>query len=152
MPSRSPAKSKVPRRAVTDQPPLRSLLLRRYEALYERALALAGEHGYGFVTPAMARLFVEVGKGPLSISELARRLAISRQSLHETVSAASKLGLVALTDDPHNKRIKTVHFTAAGKRMSQAALAADRRIERQVAGRIGAANMKTLKKILSIDW
>jgi DNA-binding MarR family transcriptional regulator len=142
------ARSKSP----SDTPPLRGLLLRRYEQLYERALALAGEHGYGFVTPAMARLFIEVGKGPQSVSQLARHLAISRQSLHETVLAAAKLGLVELRDDASNRRIKTVHFTAAGKRMSQAALAADRRVERQVAARIGPASMKTLKKILALDW
>lgn len=131
---------------------LRNLLMSRYELLYDRAFAVAAEYGYGDVTPAMARLFVQIARGPLGISELARRLAISRQSVHETVLVARELGLVELADDPNNRRVRIVCFTEAGKRMSRTVLAVDRRMEKDLAGRIGAHNIATLKRILSMEW
>ena len=128
------------------------LLMRRHEWLYERAFAAASEHGYGFVTPAMARVFVQISQGPISLPELARRLAISRQSLHETVSAACDLGLVELVGDTTDKRIRIARFTEAGQRMSDTAVQVDREIERTLAQRIGAANLQTLKNILAMEW
>lgn len=133
-------------------PTLRNLLLARYELLYERGFATADEHGYGDVTPAMARLFVLVARGRFSISELARRLAISRQSVHETVRAACAMGLVELAEDPENRRVRIVRFTEAGKRMSRTVLSVDRRMERELARRIGAKNVVLLKRILTMDW
>lgn len=131
---------------------LRNLLMSRHELLYDRAFAAAADYGYGDVTPAMARLFIQVARGPLSLSELARRLAISRQSVHETVSIACGLGLVELVDDPANRRIRIVRFTENGKRMSRTVLAVDRRMERELAVRIGARNVAALKRILSEEW
>jgi DNA-binding MarR family transcriptional regulator len=136
----------------TAQPTLRNLLMSRHEWLYDRAFAAAADYGYGDVTPAMARLFVQVARGPLSISELARRLAISRQSVHETVSTACDLGLVELADDPANRRVRIVRFTESGKRMSHTVLTVDRRMERELAARIGARNVAALKRLLSLEW
>ena len=133
-------------------PTLRNLLLSRYELLYERGFATAGEHGYGDVTPAMARLFIVVARGRFSISELARRLAISRQSVHETVRMACNMGLVELAEDPDNRRVRIVRFTENGKRMSRTVLSVDRRMERELAGRIGAHNVAMLKRILGLEW
>jgi DNA-binding MarR family transcriptional regulator len=136
----------------TMTPTLRNLLLSRYELLYERGFATATEHGYGDVTPAMARVFVLVARGRFSISELARRLAISRQSVHETVRMACDMGLVELIEDPENRRVRIVRFTDAGQRMSRTVLSVDRRMERELAGRIGARNVAALKRILAMEW
>ena len=149
--SKPEAKRTRPRNA-SRGPTLRVLLMERDEWLYDRTVAKAAEYGYGAVTPAMARLFVQVARAPMSISELARRLAISRQSLHETVLAASELGLIELAEDPNNKRIRLVHFTQAGKRMSRKVLVVDRKMERELAERIGKANVEELKRILTLPW
>ncbi len=133
-------------------PTLRMLLMQKHELVYERAFAAASSYGYGFVTPAMARLFIQISSEPMSISELARRLAISRQSVHETVSAAARLGLVELVDDARNRRVRIVRFTSAGKQMSRTVLAVDLQVERAIAARIGAKNVRTLKQILSMMW
>ena len=65
---------------------------------------------------------------------------------------ARELGLVELADDPNNRRVRIVCFTEAGKRMSRTVLAVDRRMEKDLAGRIGAHNVATLKRILSMEW
>src|SRR5262245_2239452 len=117
---------------MADGPTLRVLLMRRHRLLYDRGMASASENGYGFVTPAMARLFEQIGPGPVSLSELARRLFISRQSLHETITAACEHGLVELVPDDTNKRIRIARFTEAGKRMSRIVVEVDREMERQL--------------------
>ncbi len=66
--------------------------------------------------------------------------------------AACERGLVELTDDPDNQRVRLVRFTAAGKRMSRTVLAVDRSLEREVADRIGADNLELLKAILAQPW
>jgi len=137
---------------MANEPTLRVLLMRRHEWLYERGMASATENGYGFVTPAMARVFEQIGQGPISLSELARRLAISRQSLHETITAACNHGLVELVPDAANRRIRIACFTEAGKRMSRTVVQVDRELERELARRIGNDNVQTLKNILAMDW
>ena len=137
---------------MTTEPTLRLLLMRRHQELHDRAFAAAAEHGYGFVTPAMARVFTLISQGPISLPELARRLAISRQSLHETISTACQHGLVELVGDAKNKRIRIARFTEAGKRMSKAATQVEVRLERELEARIGGDKLKALKQILSMDW
>lgn len=137
---------------MTAEPTLRILMMRRYEWLYDQAFSAAAAHGYGFVTPAMARVFSMISEGPIGLSDLARRLAISRQSLHETITAACDHGLVELVADAKNRRIRLARFTDAGKRMSRAVVAVDRRIEAELARAIGADNLDTLKSILAMPW
>lgn len=150
--SKRETKPTPPRRSASHGPTLRVLLMQKDEWLYDRTVAKAAEHGYSAVTPAMARLFVQVARAPMSVSELARRLAISRQSLHETVVAASELGLIELAEHPENKRIRIVRFTQAGKRMSRKVLIVDREMERELADRIGETNVAELKRILALEW
>lgn len=140
------------RRKASRGPTLRVLLMEKDEWLYDRTVAKAAEHGYGAVTPAMARLFVQIARASMSVSELARRLAISRQALHETVLAASELGLIELAEHPDNKRIRIVRFTQAGKRMSRKVLIVDREMERELAERIGETNVAELKRLLALPW
>ena len=93
-----------------------------------------------------------MAKGPTSVSELARRLAISRQSLHQTVMVACERGLVELAAAPDNQRVRLIRFTAAGKRMSRTVIAVDRSLERELANRIGAECVQSLKEILAMPW
>lgn len=48
------------------------------------------------------------------LSELARRAAITKQSMSELVDQVEMLGLVERRPDPTDGRAKLVHFTAAG--------------------------------------
>ena len=58
---------------------LRQLLLKRSVWFEEQIFEAAERYGYGFVTPAMNRLFAHMPRQPISISALARRLAVSRR-------------------------------------------------------------------------
>lgn len=131
---------------------LRHLLLARSEWFEQRVLEEAAQNGYGFVTPAMHRMFAHLGRQPVSLSELARRLAVSRQALHQTATEALELGLVELVDCDSDRRLRLVRFSDKGLRMSATAAQVLERLEDQLAQRIGPKDLATLRRILQKDW
>jgi DNA-binding MarR family transcriptional regulator len=131
---------------------LRHLLMTRSDWFEERVLLEAEKHGYGFVTPSMNRLFAHMRHRPMSISELARQLGISRQAVHQTLGEAMSHGLVELLDSETDKRIKLVRFSDKGLQMSAVAAKSIARIEKQVEARIGKADMEALRRILDCGW
>ena len=131
---------------------LRQLLLLRSDWFEERVLRAAPRYGYRFVTPAMHRLFAHMPAKPVSISELARRLAVSRQAVHQTVAAACRRGIVELLDDPEDGRARKVRFTAKGMKMVKSAALVVRGIEAELERRLGPKELATLRRILAKAW
>jgi len=131
---------------------LRRLLLQRSDWFEDRVLQAAPRFGYHFVTPAMHRLFAHMSSKPVSISELARRLAVSRQAVHQTVGEACRRGIVELIHDPLDARVRNVRFTAKGMSMVRSAAQAVRRIEAQLERRLGARDVAALRRILAKEW
>ena len=82
----------------TDKLFLRRLLQSRSEWVEQRLNANAARNGYGDVTPAMSRLLANLLGRPLGLSDLARRLAVSRQAVHKLASEAAQLGYVEFVD------------------------------------------------------
>jgi DNA-binding MarR family transcriptional regulator len=131
---------------------LRQLLLQRSDWFEDRVLKAAPRFGYRFVTPAMHRLFAHMPSKPVSISELARRLAVSRQAVHQTVAAACRRGIVELIEDPSDARARKVRFTAKGMKMVRSASQVVRSIETDLAGRLGPRDLAALRRILAKAW
>jgi DNA-binding MarR family transcriptional regulator len=131
---------------------LRYLLAERAHWMEAQLLAGAEQAGYGYVTPAMSRMFGQMGKTPVSLSELARRLIVSRQAVHQLANEAARHGLVAFVDDPDNKRVRLVRFTPDGEAMFASGTRTLQRIEKALAQRIGADELETLRRLLALDW
>jgi DNA-binding MarR family transcriptional regulator len=131
---------------------LRQLLLQRSDWFEDRVLKAAPRFGYRFVTPAMHRLFAHMPSKPVSISELARRLTVSRQAVHQTVAAACRRGIVELIEDPSDARARKVRFTAKGMKMVRSASQVVRSIETDLAGRLGPRDLAALRRILAKAW
>lgn len=131
---------------------LRTLLLRRVNWFEERVLEKAREHGYRMVTPAMARLFGHMGGKPAGLSELARRMGISRQAVHRLASEAIQLGLIEAVPAPQDARVVRLQFTQAGWTMSAQAAQDFDAIEAVLENRIGARNVAHLKRLLALAW
>jgi DNA-binding MarR family transcriptional regulator len=131
---------------------LRQLLLKRSSWFEDRMLRSAPRFGYGFVTPAMHRLFAHMSRKPVSISELARRLAVSRQAVHQTVAEACRRGILELVHDPTDARVRKVRFTEKGLVMIRSASQSVRSIETDLQRRLGARDFAALRRILARDW
>lgn len=131
---------------------LRNLLLSRSSWIEEKVLMKAKEHGYDKVTPAMSRMFGHMAAQPVRLSDLARRLGVTRQAVHKLASDAQRLQLVEFVPDPNNARVVRLQFTAAGWAMSAHAARAFEEVEAALRERIGGRNVDELKRILSLDW
>lgn len=131
---------------------LRNLLLKRFDWIEERSLELARIKGYAHVTPAMSRMFGHMSGTPTGLSELARRLGVSRQAVHRLAQDAAKAGLVEFVPSVDNARIVRVQFTQAGWAMSATAARSFESIEVALKERIGARNLAELKRILDLAW
>lgn len=133
-------------------PYLRSLLLNRSEWMEERVLRGAKRNGYARVTPAMNRLFAHMGHRPVSLSELARRLTVSRQAVHQLAREAERLGLVEFVASPHDARVRLLQFSAEGRAMSASAAEELRSIEDELREGLGEEDFAALRRILARDW
>jgi DNA-binding MarR family transcriptional regulator len=131
---------------------LRQLLLKRSNWFEERIVDAADHYGYGFVTPAMNRLFAHMPRKPVSISTLARRMAVSRQAVHQVVTEACRRGILELVLDESDARLRKVRFTEKGRTMKQSAALAVDEIEADLERRLGAEDFATLRRILESSW
>ena len=131
---------------------LRHLLLARSDWMEQRVMALAERNGYPHVTTAMNRLFAHLGGKPLGLSELARRLSVSRQAVHKLAQEAEQLGLVEFVPSEEDGRVKLLRFTQKGWRMSEKAAASFAEIEQELGRHIGAQELESLKRILALPW
>lgn len=73
--------------------------------------AVAAEHG---LTPAQARAVVTLAE-PAPMRQLAARLSCDKSNVTGIVDELEKRGLVARQADPHDRRIKQLVFTDAGR-------------------------------------
>lgn len=131
---------------------LRHLLLSRSDWMERRLFDGAARNGYGDLTPAMSRLCAHLAGRPLSLSELARRLTVSRQAVHKLATETANLGYVELVDSEQDARVKLLRFTPKGRDMADSARRELEAIEAQLAEQIGVDNMDALKNLLAMPW
>ncbi len=131
---------------------LKQLLLKRSDWFADRIMLGIRESPWPHITAAQSRLLALMGGKPMSMSELGRRLAISRQAVHKTVNELARQGILDLRDDPDRGNAKLVVYTDKGRQINRAGAQIIERIERDLAQRIGEAALARLKALLAADW
>lgn len=111
----------------------------------------AGSH-YKTLTDGEARILANLRGEELTISELARRMSVSRQAVHKMVSNLVKAKLFKLEPVPGSARDKRIVFTQAGETLKKEAAKALRELEQEVASAIGTKNFQLLKSLLEKKW
>ncbi|MEM5427708.1 MarR family transcriptional regulator [Cupriavidus oxalaticus] len=117
-----------------------------------RVMEGAQRNGYGEVTPAMNKMFAHMVGPPVSLSELARHLAVSRQAVHQLANEAARLGLVEFVPSELDGRVRLLRFTEKGWTMSAVAAKDFESVEDELAKRIGNDDLATLRRILGKAW
>jgi DNA-binding MarR family transcriptional regulator len=106
--------------------------------LYDRALSRAGLRVTGY--SILSRLAKE---GPLSVGELARRLAMERTTCTREVAPLVRSGLVEATTGSDRRR-RLLRLTGPGQRKLAEGRPAWEDIQRTVAGEFGDADLRDL--------
>jgi DNA-binding MarR family transcriptional regulator len=111
-----------------------------------------GKAGAAPVSATQAGLFAVLDAEGTTVSELARRMGVTRQTAHQTVQALTRVGLLEQVPDPSSGRRRLVRRTPEGERAHQTAIGVLRRAETALARRIGKDSVQALRTALRADW
>ncbi|WP_076542169.1 MarR family transcriptional regulator [Shewanella sp. UCD-KL21] len=89
---------------------------------------------------------------PMSVSESARYMNISRQAAHKHVKHLLESGFIELGSSDSNRRDKIVNLTASGIALSQQINAVKQQMEAQVEALLGTKDYQHIKALFSTDW
>lgn len=131
---------------------LKALLQEKLWLLDDRLKQKRMGSPYQTFTDAHARIFATLRGESLTISEVARRLNVSRQAVHKLVSTLVKEGLLKLDPLPNNARDKRIVFTPKGDALKREAAKALQELEQEVQNAIGEQNFQLLKNLLQKQW
>ena len=87
-----------------------------------------------------------------SIAELARRVGVTRQAMHQMVGELQRSALVETVDSPTDRRVKLVKLSLLGRTLDEKAAAALDSLESKLRQRLGKDALESLRAHLSADW
>lgn len=108
--------------------------------------------GLPSLTYSQSLLMSLVTTDGIRISELARRLDMTRQGAQKSVAGLEAVDMVQTTVDPRNSSAKIVRLTEIGVQNIEIAQKIFIELEQELASRIGAEDVSTLRKTLARDW
>ncbi|MCT9092552.1 MarR family winged helix-turn-helix transcriptional regulator [Streptomyces sp. ASQP_92] len=104
------------------------------------------------VSPTQIQLFSVLDTEGTTVSELARRTGVTRQTAHQAVHGLVAAGLLEQTPDPSSGRQRLIRRTALGERAHRQAGVVLERLEDELAERIGRAAVEALRSALETPW
>lgn len=128
------------------------LLLQAFRWFDKGLLLTLVDRGWPQLSHSQSLIFAYLDRPGTRISELARRIGVSRQAVHKTVRELQKLELVTLRSDPSNRSAKLVTMTETGQANIDAAIDAFADIEDELASRIGESLVDNLRLALAYEW
>jgi DNA-binding MarR family transcriptional regulator len=126
------------------------LLLKCARLLDEKAVALVRRGGAPPLRPAHTRLLPHIDQDGTRLTELARRLGITKQAVGQLVDEMVEMGTLAIEPDPTDGRARRVRFTSQGMEAIAHGLGVLGEIEQELAARVGKRRMKDLHATLSL--
>jgi DNA-binding MarR family transcriptional regulator len=126
------------------------LLFKAARLLNERAIArVEPEAGAPRLRPAHTSLFPHIDLAGTRLTELARRLGISKQAVGQLVDELEQMGAIERIPDPEDGRAKLIRFSRRPGRSLLDGLAHLRTIEAELAGELGPDRMQALHEGLT---
>ena len=94
------------------------------------------------------RLFGQLRGRPTPMTDLHKKLGISRQAAHKSVRRLVDHGVVEIVDSPQSNKHKIVVVTERGQQLRKLAAESIRNIEEDCVQRIGRDRLEELRAIL----
>lgn len=134
----------------TPAPNLPQLLTEAKRWFDDALLASMRAAGERPVTVGQAAVFAALDEEGTTVSELARRMGVTRQTAHQAVHALIGMGLLEQAPDPASARSRLIRPTPEGARVHRRAQGALGVIEGVLAERIGADAVGALRAALTV--
>jgi len=126
------------------------LLIRAARLVNERGIERIRARGRPEVRASHAALFPHIDLEGTRITEIARRMGISKQAVNQAVSEIEEMGLVRRAPDPSDGRAKLVHFTARGRRELLRGLGVLGELDDELGKQLGRARWRRLRGDLAL--
>ncbi len=120
------------------------LLIRCARLVNEQGLERARERFGVPVRASHTSLFPHLDLHGTRLTELSRRMGISKQAVGQLVGELESMGVLTREPDPDDGRAKLVRFTSRGQRSLLDGLAVLHEIDGELSQRIGARRMRAL--------
>jgi DNA-binding MarR family transcriptional regulator len=138
--------SRLPKTTARERPENLAILLREaFVALNDLALARLAERGHGAVRPAHGAVFQYLDDTGTTVSVLAERAQMTKQSMAELVRHLETHGYVDRVPDPHDRRAKRVQVTDRGRDVFAIVRELVEETEQQLLEALGAHRMRRLR-------
>jgi len=131
---------------------LDQLILRAFYWIDEGLQRNLQARGGPRVTRSQSMIIMCIGEGIQRPSMIAERLGVSRQAVHQCLKELIAVGLVELVVDPRDRRAKIARLSERGKPLRILASRILNDLEEELADRIGAQALRSLRKALEKDW
>ncbi|UQA92353.1 MarR family winged helix-turn-helix transcriptional regulator [Streptomyces halobius] len=118
----------------------------------EGLLAALEADGATPVSPTQVQLFAVLDDQGTTVSELARRMGVTRQTAHQAVHGLVAAGLLEQVPHPASARQRLIRRTQEGEHAHRRAGLILERLEEQLAGRIGQDRVDALRTTLEARW
>ena len=109
-------------------------------------------NGYPPLNKSQSMMILYISAGVHRPIEIARKMRLSRQAIRHVANQLADLGLIESLDDENDKRSRRLRFTAQSNELRGFAESVIFDLEKTLRARIGAANLRDLKRILQLDW
>lgn len=125
------------------------LLLGSYRNLVDEVVRELANRGYPDARPSHEYAIRAIRAGADSASDLARRLAVTKQAAAKTIAALVERGYVTTETDPTDVRRKTVRLTEHGTGLITEGTAIFDEVRARWEARLGVAELATLEAQLA---
>lgn len=114
--------------------------------------AYMAEHADVALPRAQSMAMVYLTEGIDRPSDLAEKLAVSKQAAQQVLSALQRKGIIEVQPDPANGRQKRVLLTDYGRKLRTIAMQGLFSLEAELNRRIGTKTLLALRRALAADW
>ncbi|MDQ1041076.1 DNA-binding MarR family transcriptional regulator [Streptomyces sp. V3I8] len=128
--------------------PLPQLLLDARRWFEEALVATLVRAGMAPISPTQAQLFAALDAAGTTVSELARRMGVTRQTAHQAVHSLIGMGLLEQGPDPSSARRRLIRRTAEGAAAHLEVVSVLAALEEELARRIGRRATDSLRAAL----
>jgi DNA-binding MarR family transcriptional regulator len=138
--------SRLPKTTARARPENLAILLREaFEAMHDRSVARLAERGHSAVRPAHEAVLQYLDDAGTTVSVLAERARMTKQSMAELVRHLEAHGYVERIPDPEDRRAKLVRATDRGREVFAIAREFVVETEQRLTEALGARRMSRLR-------
>ena len=128
------------------------LLFQKFQLLDACLLEKLEKSKFGPISKAQSMIFATLGQDDMTISDIAKKLGISRQAAQRTISELTNKKLLTLKSSTKNKSAKIVVLTPTGSECVRLAQKTYQELERNISQVIGPPKLSELRAALESDW